>query len=60
MEENEYFAFLEGNRLYTTVWHEDPDYRDEVLVRDFDTGKILERMQGSLRAMPDGQNWLLV
>ena len=60
VEENEYFAFLEGNRLYTTVWHEDPDYRDEVLVRDFDTGKILERMQGSLRAMPDGQNWLLV
>lgn len=60
VEENEYFAFLEGSRLYTTVWYEAPDYRDEVLIRDFDTGEILERMQGSLRAMPDGRNWLLV
>ena len=60
VEDNEYFAFLEGNRLYTTVWYEDPDYREEVLVRDFDTGEVLERMPGSLRSMPDGQNWLLV
>ena len=60
VEENEYFAFLEGSRLYTTVWYEAPDYRDEVLIRDFDTGEILERMQGSLRAMTDGRNWLLV
>ena len=60
VEDNEYFAFLDGNRLYTTVWYEDPDYREEVLVRDFDTGQVLERMPGSLRSMPDGQNWLLV
>lgn len=60
VEENEYFAFLEGNRLYTSVWYEDPDYREEVLVRDFDTGEVLERIPGSLRSMPDGQNWLLV
>lgn len=60
VEDNEYFAFWEGNRLYTTVWYEDPDYREEVLVRDFDTGDVLERVPGSLRSMPDGQNWLLV
>lgn len=38
----------------------DPDYREEVLVRDFATGKVLERMAGDLRTMPDGQKWLLV
>ena len=60
VEENEYFAFLEGNRLYTSVWYEDPDYREELLVRDYNTGELLERIPGSLRSMPDGQNWLLV
>ena len=59
IEDHEFFAFLDRNRLYTTVWYEDPDYREEVLVRDFDTGEVLERMPGSLRTMPDGQNWLL-
>ena len=60
VEENEYFAFLEGTRLYTSVWYEDPDYREEILVRNYNTGEVLERIPGSLRSMPDGQNWLLV
>ena len=60
IEDHEIFEFLEGNRLYTSVWYGDPDYREEVLVRDFDTGEVLERIPGSLRSMPDGQNWLLV
>lgn len=60
VEDHEYFAFLEGNKLYTSVWYEDPDYREEVLVRDYETGDVLERIPGNLRAMPDGQNWLLV
>lgn len=60
VEDNEYFAFLEGNKLYTSVWYEDPDYREEVLARDYETGEVLERIPGNLRVMPDGQNWLLV
>ena len=60
IEDHEFFEFLDGNRLYTSVWYEDPDYREEVLVRDYDTGEVLERILGSLRSMPDGQNWLLV
>lgn len=31
-----------------------------LLVRDYDTGELLERIPGSLRKMPDGQKWLLV
>lgn len=60
IEDHEVFEFLEGNRLYTSVWYEDPDYREEVLVRDYDTGEVLERILGNLRTMPDGQHWLLV
>lgn len=60
IEDHEFFAFLEGNRLYTSVWYEDPDYREEVLVRDYETGEVLERIPGNLRTMPDRQHWLLV
>ena len=60
IEDHEIFEFLEGNRLYTSVWYEDPDYREELLVRDYDTGEVLERIPGNFRRMPDGQNWLLV
>ena len=60
IEDHEFFEFLEGNRLYTSVRYEDPDYREEVLVRDYDTGEVLERIPGNFRQMPDGQKWLLV
>lgn len=60
VEDNEYFAFLEEDKLYTWVWYEDPEYREEVLVRDYEAGEVLERIPGNLRTMPDGQNWLLV
>ena len=29
--------------MYAEKWYEDPDFRDEVLVRDVKTGKVLER-----------------
>lgn len=60
LEDRESFILLDGDRMYTEKWYEDPDYREEVLVRDFKTGKVLERMPGSIWAMPDGQNWILV
>lgn len=60
LEDRESFLLLDKDKMYTTVWYEDPDYREETLVRDFTTGKVLERMPGSLCPMPDGQAWLLV
>lgn len=45
--------------MYTEKWCEDPDYRDEVLVRDFKTGNVLEWIPGCIWTMPDGQSWLL-
>jgi hypothetical protein len=60
VDDNEYFAFLEESKLYTSVWFEDPDYREEILVRDFDTGEVLERIPGNFCILPDGQKWLLI
>lgn len=60
MENHEHFALLDGDKMYTSVWSEERDYREETLVRDFATGKVLERMPGGLWSMPDGQNWILV
>ena len=51
-----YLEPLQGS----SEWYEDPDYREELLVRDYDTGELLERIPGSFRRMPNGQRWLLV
>ncbi len=57
---SESFCFRDGDRLYFSKWFEDPDYREEVVVRALNTGEILEQYPGSLMFHPDGQIWLLV
>lgn len=59
LEDRESIVLLDGDRMYTEKWYEDPDYRDEVMVRGVATRKVLERIPGSLWPMPDGQKWLL-
>lgn len=56
-EKNESLYFQDEGQLYLTKWIEDPDYREEIIVRDAKTGKILERSPGYLRRMPDGSMW---
>ena len=34
-------------------------YGEEIIVRDLETGKILERYKGYLNRMPDGTAWLM-
>ena len=55
----ENFLFRKENKLFFSEWHEDPEYREEVNVREYPTGKILERIQGTEMTMPDGQAWIL-
>lgn len=55
----ECFLFRQGDKLYFSEWHEDPDYREEINIRDYATGKLLEKIQGSQMTMPDGQCWIL-
>ena len=48
-----------GDRVCFTEWFEDPEYREETVIRDLHTGEILERMDGDLRRMPDGSVWYI-
>lgn len=59
IDPRETFCFREGGRLYFSRWYEDPDYREEAVVRKSPTGEIVEETPGSLFTTPDGQNWLL-
>ena len=57
--ERECFCGRKGDRLYFSTWSEDPDYREEVVVRSRATGRVVERIPGTLMDMPDGQRWIL-
>ena len=55
--DRETLNFREGDKLYTTVWYEDPDYREETVVRSAQDGTILDRYPGDIRIMPNGETW---
>ena len=55
----ESFCFRNGDLLYFSRWYEDPDYREEVVVRRMPDGAVTEQYRGSLDELPDGQQWLL-
>lgn len=59
MEDTEAFLFRIDEKLYFSAWHEDPEYREEIVVRKMDTGEVINRIPGSIMVMPDGQMWVL-
>ena len=59
IEERETLNFRDGDKLYFTIWYEDPDYREETIVRSLRDGTILDRFSGDIRIMPNGEKWLV-
>ena len=59
IEERETLNFRDGDKLYFTVWYEDPDYREETIVRSALDGTILDRFPGDIRIMPSGDKWIV-
>ena len=59
ISERETMNFREGDKLYFSSWYEDPDYREETVVRTLKDGMILERFAGDIRIMPNGEKWLM-
>ena len=57
--ERESFWVRRGNKLYFSTWHEEPEYREEVIVRKLDTGEVIDRFPGSSVTLPDGRLWVL-
>ena len=54
---NESFGERAGDLLYFSAWFEDPDYREETVVRSAKTGEILGRFSGDVVRMPNGELW---
>ena len=54
---NESFGERAGDLLYFSAWFEDPDYREETVVRSAKTGEILGRFDGDVVRMPNGELW---
>lgn len=59
IEEPETFVDRKGDQLYFSKWHEEPAYREEIVVRKYPTGEITEVIPGSWTQMPNGQVWIL-
>lgn len=57
--ERESFWVRRGDKLYFSAWEEDPEYREEIIVRKLETGEIIDRFPGSNMTMPDGRLWVL-
>lgn len=58
-EEHESLDFIYEGRLVTSKWMEDPDYHEEIIIRDMADGAAVDRRPGFLTAMPDGSRWLM-
>ena len=57
--ERESFQFHEDGLMFFSEWSEETEYREEIVVREYATGKIVERMPGTAISMPNKQHWIL-
>ena len=55
--QTEGLLFRDGEDLYFPEWYEDPDYRENVIIRDLNTGKIKDKFEGYLCKLPNGVYW---
>lgn len=57
--ETESFCVKKEDKLYFSRWFEDPDYREEIVVRKYPTGEIVDIISGALYMMPNDEMWIL-
>lgn len=61
VNDREVLNFRDGNKMYFSEWFEEtePDYNyyEQVVVRDWETGEEIERFNGQLHRMPNGDIW---
>lgn len=59
VEEAESFFGRRDGKLYFCRWYDEPEYREEIVIRKYPTGEIFEVIPGAWKDMPDGQTWVL-
>ena len=61
LNNHEVINFRDGDKVYFSEWFEDeePDYNyyEQVVVRDWETGEEIERFDGRMHRMPNGDIW---
>lgn len=53
----ESLMFRDEKELYFSEWYEDPEYHENVVIRDWVTGAVKERFEGQLCRLPNGVYW---
>lgn len=59
LEEHESLFLINDGKLISSKWIEDPDYREEIIIRDFETTEITRQKRGYTAIMPNGEIWIL-
>ena len=59
VEARETFIYRDGDKLYFNVWEEEDIFKERTHVRDYFTGALVEKIEGTIRTMPDEQKWIL-
>ena len=53
--------FRDGDKMYFSEWfeEEEPDYNyhEQIIVKDWETGEEIERFDGQMKRMPNGDIW---
>lgn len=57
--ETESFYDQQGDKLFFCRWHDEPEYQEEIVIRKYPSGEVLEVIPGAWKDMPDGQIWVL-
>jgi hypothetical protein len=61
LKDREVLNFRDGDKVYSSEWfeEEEPDYNyhEQVVVRDWETGEEIERFDGQMHRMPNGDVW---
>lgn len=55
--DTETVLFRDEDKLYLSEWYENPEYHENVIIRDIQTGKIIEKYEGYLCRMPGNVFW---
>jgi hypothetical protein len=55
--QTEGLLFRDGEDLYFSEWYENPEYHENVIIRNLNTGKVKEKFEGYLRRLPNGVYW---
>lgn len=59
MGNRESFIYRSENNLYFSEWHEDEEYREEVNIRDYYSGKLIDKIDGTFFSLSNDVNWIL-